>query len=264
MVMTVSRLPFSILGLTKIFIIILSTTGPVALIICVTVAIICCQRKKKKRKLRDKDHALKMSLRKMDMSPQAKRRTPYSSRDDLDGLGSVHEYDYITSPHTFIAPPGPLPPYDYSPPYDYPSRGKVSLHDSSSSPNHMVNNHIYHYPRKKGAETVNHYPVNNVHINNQPQQGYSSDPRLNSAAVAAAAPTSNDSVRYGPSPGSLRRSPRSQSPHHTGNKGGQPSGRVASSTALQDEDKEQQQSPALPPRNYISDGNINQSISVTV
>ena len=258
--MRVSRFysQFSFSGLTKIFIIILSTAGPVALIICVAVAIICCQRKKKKRKLRDKDHALKMSLRKMDMSPQAKRRTPYSSRDDLDGLGSVHEYEYITSPHTFIAPPGPLPPYDYSPPYDYP-RGKVSLHDSSSSPNHVANNHIYHYPRKKGAETVNHHPVNNVH--NQPQRGYSSDPRLNSAVAAAT--NSNDSVRYGPSPGSLRRIPRSQSPHHTGNKGGQPSGKVASSTNLQDEDKEQQ-SPALPPRNYISDGNINQSISVTV
>ena len=320
---------FSVLGLTKIFIIILSTAGPLAAITCVAIAIICCQRKKKRRKLRDKDHALKMSLRKMDMSPQAKRRTPYSSRDDLDGLGGGHEYDYISSPHTFIAPPGPLPPYDYSPPYESPlqtaayhyhppahthhphphppPRGKVSLmHDPSvlssspqSSPNHHVgNNHVHHYTRNQqqcggegdgggggggvdGDTVGNHYAIvnNNVNANHHHHQNHVSEnpPRMNSIPVDSPVARCNDTVRYGPSPGSLRRMSRGVA----GNRPGEPGarvpcspgnlpalpggGRAASASTLQrDETTRDHQSPALPPRNYISDGNINQSVSVTV
>ena len=192
------------------------------------------------------------------MSPQAKRRTPYSSRDDLDGLGNTHEYDYSTHPHTFIAPPGPLPPYAYSPPCDYP-RSRVVYHNGSpNNTNNIANNHhTYRNPKGKGTEAANNYPVNNAHPN-QSRQDYSSDPRLNNSSGVV----NNDSVRYDPSPGSQRRLPRSQSPHNA-LRGSQPSGRVASSTALLDEDREHS-SPALPPRDYISDGNISQSISVTV
>ncbi len=219
-------------------------------------AVLCCQRKRRKRRLRDKDHALRMSLKKMETSPQAKRRTPFSSRDDIDGLR--HEYDYISGPHTFVAPPGPLVMYDYCPPeadYDSPRRKRVQHHQERDT-----NNHVYSSPMHRRSQYPGeaNYSMNNSMNGYQPH-GSSLDTSLNYVGT----PISADVVRYGPSPGSLRRLPRGHSPSQdsavTANTG---DGGATSAAVVHKAGEKSHQSPALPPRNYTPD--ISPSVSVTV
>ena len=99
-------------GLTKVFLIILATGGPLLVITCTSAVVICCKHKQRHRRALKKQHQFNMSVRTLERSPQMKRHsifTSWNGQNSYDYIDSpTSEYGIMESPHTFVAAPGPL------------------------------------------------------------------------------------------------------------------------------------------------------------